>query len=69
MVCSLLENVLNFMRSNVDAGVHAPGQVEHHPTPRIENLSKEVHDFLGFLGIGYTSASSCEEEPLPCNIQ
>jgi hypothetical protein len=46
MVSSLLENVLNFMRSNVDAGVHAPGQVEHHPTPWIPEISKEVHDFF-----------------------
>ncbi len=68
MVSSLLENVLNFMRSNVDAG-QAQGQVEHPPTPWIQNISKEVHDFLGFLGIGYTSASSCEEEPLPYHIQ
>jgi hypothetical protein len=45
---SLLENVLNFMRSNVDAGVHAPGQVEHHPSPRIQNISKEVNNFFGF---------------------
>ncbi len=56
MVSSHLENVLNFMRYNVDAGVQAQGQVDRHPTPWIENIRKEAHDFFGFLG-SITSAS------------
>ncbi len=50
------------MRSNVDAGVHTPGQVDRHLDPEYKKKSELATPPI-------TSASWYEEEPLPFHIQ